>query len=241
MLALLFIGLVAGTLTTVTGVAGGMVALASLSLWMPPAQALAISAAAFTVGNGHRVLLYARQVERRVALRFGAGLALGALSAAAWITRVPASVLRVALLTVATVSLGRVLWQRRAPASSQPRPQRARWLVGGGVLTGAVGAGTGGAGVLVAPLLLAVGLRREAYVATVAACAIVLNGSRVVGYALAGLYRPAMAAQIAALALALVAGNLVGRRLRGRLSTVVLDRLELAAPGLAIVVALAGA
>ncbi len=238
MFALLLIGLAAGTLTTVTGVAGGMVALSLLSLWMQPAEALAISAAAFAVGNGHRMLLYARQVDRRVALRFGAGLALGAAVAAAWITSVPAPLLRLALAVVASLSLARVLWQRRGAA---PKPaSSSRSLLVAGVLTGAVGAGTGGAGVLVAPLLLAAGLRREAYVATVAACAIVLNSARVFGYGVAGLYHFSMLAQIGALALALIAGNLLGRHVRGRVSGAALDRLELLAPALAIVLTLAG-
>ena len=46
MLWLLPIGVLAGILTTVTGVGGGMVALSLLSLVMEPAAALAISAAA---------------------------------------------------------------------------------------------------------------------------------------------------------------------------------------------------
>lgn len=240
MIALLLLGLAAGTLTTVTGVAGGMVALSLLSLWMAPAAALAISAAAFAVGNGHRMLLYARQVDRRVALRFGAGLALGAVVAAAWITRVPAPVLRLALALVAAVSLARVLWQRRRATPAAASATSARSLLLAGVVTGVVGAGTGGAGVLVAPLLLAAGLRREPYVATVAACAIVLNGARVLGYGVAGLYHVAMLPQIGALALALVAGNLLGRRVRNHVSGAALDRLELAAPALAIGFTLAG-
>lgn len=238
MFTLLLIGLAAGTLTTVTGVAGGMVALSLLSLWMQPAEALAISAAAFAVGNGHRMLLYARQVDRRVAQRFGAGLALGAAVAAAWITSVPAPILRLALVVVASLSLARALWKRRGAA---PKPaSSSRNLLLAGVFTGALGAGAGGAGVLVAPLLLAAGLRREAYVATVAACAILLNSARVFGYALAGLYHLSMLAQIGTLALALIAGNLLGRRVRGIVSGATLDRLELVAPALAIVLTLAG-
>lgn len=242
------IGVVAGILTTVTGVGGGMVALSLLSLAMTPAAALAVSAAAFTIGNAHRLLLYARAVERRVVARFGLGLGSGALVGAALVPKVPAQVLRLALAAVAVASLARALRQRWQAARSAavaaplrpPSPLGGGRLVAAGAVTGAIGAGAGGAGVLVAPLLLAAGLRRDAYVATVAACAIVLNGARVLGYALGGLYTAAMGPQVAVLALALVVGNLVGRAVRGRLPGELLDRIELAAPVVAIGLALAG-
>lgn len=247
MIWLLAIGVVAGVLTTVTGVGGGMVALSLLSLVMAPAQALAVSAAAFTIGNGHRVMLYARSVERRVTARFGLGLAAGAMAGAALVPRLPASVLRLALVAVAAASLGRALWHRWRAVVPPPGAIRApvvpllgRRLVAAGVVTGAIGAGAGGAGVLVAPLLLASGLRRDAYVATVAACAIVLNGARVAGYAVGDLYTAAMLPQVGALAAALIAGNLIGRAVRGRLPLPLLDRLELAAPMVAILLALLG-
>lgn len=257
------IGLAAGVLTTVTGVGGGMVALSLLSLVMAPASALAISAAAFAVGNGHRVTLFARSVDRWVTMRFGLGLAVGAIAGAAVVPHVPDEALRLALAVVAAVSLARVAYQRwlargasgasvASGASGAARPAAggaspssvarlsASHLGLAGVVTGAIGAGAGGAGVLVAPLLLASGLRRDAYVGTVAACAIVLNGARVAGYAMGGLYSVSMVPAIGLLSGALVAGNLLGRWLRARMSVRLIDQVELAAPTGAIALALAG-
>lgn len=265
MLWLLPIGLLAGALTTVTGVGGGMVALSLLSLVMEPAAALAISAAAFAIGNAHRAVLFARSIDRHVTARFGAGLAGGAIAGALAVPFLPAPVLRMALAAVAALALAKAVsghlrrWRsglldrfasRRPPTGdleghAPHQPQAAatltsRQLVVSGVVVGAIGAGAGGAGVLVSPILLGSGLRRDAYVATVASCAIVLNGSRVLGYGLGGLYHSTMLLAIAALAAALVVGNLLGARLRRHLSQPLLDRVELGAPAVAIVLTLLG-
>ncbi|MEZ4361278.1 MAG: TSUP family transporter [Kofleriaceae bacterium] len=273
MTSLVLIGVLAGILTTVTGVGGGMVALALLGVVMPQATALAITAAAFAVGNGHRALMYWRSVDRQVAGRFGVGLALGALGGALVVPSLPEWVLRGALVGVAGLALAqatRLRWQRRgsnakagdakagtaalasgaAKAAGEDAARgavargAARWstlaLVAAGVGVGVIGAGAGGAGVLVSPLLLSTGLRREPYVATVASCAIALNASRVVGYALGGLYAASMLVDVAVLAAALVLGNLLGRRVRQVARASVLDRVELAAPLVAIAVALLG-
>lgn len=234
MIAIVAIGLLGGTLTTVTGVGGGMVALALLGLVMPPVAALALSAAALAVGNGHRMWLYAPAIDRRVAARFGVGLAAGALAGALVVTALPTLVVRAALVAVAALALARGLglyvWR--------PSP---RLLTGTGAMVGAVGASAGGAGVLVSPVLQAAGVRGDGYVATVAACALVLNLARTAGYALGGLYHAAMAPALLALTLALVAGNLIGHRLRTALAATTRDRLELAAPLVAIALTLAGA
>lgn len=276
MLLLLAIGVLAGILTTVTGVGGGMVALSLLSLVMDPAAALAISAAAFAVGNTHRAVLFARSVDRGVTVRFSSGLAVGAIAGALAVPHMPAEVLRAALICVAVIALGKAVttqlkkWRNQlaghlaarrrpptepiegvsaldaepAPAASAATAGRA-WptshLVVAGVVIGAIGAGAGGAGVLVSPVLLAMGLRRDAYVATVAACAIVLNTSRVVGYGLGGLYHVPMLLSIVAISVALVAGNLIGKRMRQHISPVLLDRIELGTPVVAIALALLGA
>jgi len=228
------IGILGGVLTTVTGVGGGMVALALLSLLMPPATALALSAAALTVGNAHRAALFAGAIDRRLVARFGAGLAAGALVGALVVTSLPPAVLQAALVAVALTALARAVgWFTWAPSP--------RALTGTGAVVGAVGASAGGAGVLVSPVLQAAGVRGDRYVATVAACALVLNGARAAGYALGGLYTAAMVAPLIALTLALVVGNLIVRRVRTRLAGPWLDRLEVAAPVLAIAVTLAGA
>jgi uncharacterized membrane protein YfcA len=253
MLWLLPIGLLAGILTTVTGVGGGMVALSLLSLVMDPAAALAISAAAFAFGNTHRAVMFARSVDRRVTARFGLGLAAGAVGGALLVPHVPGAVLRVALVGVAVMALAKALGAHlrhrlggdAGGVGVGGAGGGMRWpaaqLVSAGVVVGAIGAGAGGAGVLVSPILLGNGLRRDAYVATVASCAIVLNGSRVIGYALGGLYHPPMLLSIVALSAALVLGNLAGGRLREHLSGPLLDRIELGTPLVAIALALLGA
>ena len=231
---LLAIGLLGGVLTTVTGVGGGMVALALLSLIMPPATALALSAAALTIGNAHRAALYRGAIDRRVVARFGLGLAAGALAGALVVTALPPAVLHAALVAVALFAIARAL----GVFAWTPSP---RALAGTGAVVGAVGASAGGAGVLVSPVLLAAGVKGDGYVATVAASALILNGARAAGYALGGLYHPAMVPALVTLTAALIIGNLIGRRLRAWVRGPWLERLELAAPLAAVAVTLAGA
>lgn len=234
MLALIAIGVLGGALTTVTGVGGGMVALALLGLLMPPATALALSAAALTVGNAHRAALYARAIDRGLAVRFGAGLAAGALGGALVVTALPPLMVRLAVVAIAALAVARALgWYEWSPSP--------RLLAGTGAMVGAVGASAGGAGVLVSPVLQAAGVRGDGYVATVAACALILNGARATGYALGGLYDGAMVPALVALTAALVGGNVIGHHLRRHLAASWRDRLELGAPLVAIAVAIAGA
>lgn len=233
MVTIVAIGVLAGLLTTITGVGGGMVALALLSLQMPPAAALALSAAALTVGNAHRALVYAAAVDRRVVARFGPGLAAGAVVGGAVLTGLPPVVLRVALVAVSALAIARAAgWLTWTPS--------ARALTGTGAAIGVVGAGAGGAGLLVSPVLQAAGVRGDGFVATVAACALILNLARALGYAAGGQYGAAMLPALLALTAALVLGNLLGRRLRARVDRRWLGRLEVAAPLVAIAVTLAG-
>ena len=106
-----------------------------------------------------------------------------------------------------------------------------------GVLTGT----SGGAGVLVAPLLLSTGLSGQAYVATAALCAVAMHTGRVLAYGAGGLVTEETLIRTGILTAALLLGNLVGKRLRTRL----LDerraqRLEMATLVVCVGLSLAG-
>jgi uncharacterized protein len=81
---------------------------------------------------------------------------------------------------------------------------------------GLVAAGSG-AGVLVAPALVAGGLSGRGLIATGAAIAVAMHVGRIAGYGLSGLYAGAELVLSVALAAGLVTGNLLGARLRDRL------------------------
>jgi hypothetical protein len=66
LLTLVPLGLLAGVLTTVAGMGGGMMLVVVLSLVWDPRVALASTAPALLVGNAHRAYLYRAQVARQI-------------------------------------------------------------------------------------------------------------------------------------------------------------------------------
>jgi len=120
-------------------------------------------------------------------------------------------------------------------------PDHARSFVSSGLLIGFVGAAAGGAALLAGPVLQALGLRGERYLATATAIAALFNISRGAGYAAAGMYAPASVGPIVALSAACIAGNLAGLALREAIGERASGVVELAAPVVALVLAVAGA
>jgi uncharacterized protein len=207
---LILIGLFAGALTTLAGAGGGVFLILALSLLVGPHVALAASAPTLLVGNLHRLGLYRGQVDRSVALRVIAGALPASLVAGAVTVALPAVALRLLLGAVVAYAgaraFGRLAW---APPPALLTPA--------GAVVGGVSATSGGAGLLVAPLLLSMGLTGKAYVATTAAVALATHVGRLAGYGSRGLLSAEVLAIAATTTFAVVGGNLVGDRLRALL------------------------
>src|SRR5262249_45454596 len=80
LLLLPLLGLIAGVLTTIAGTGGGIILALTMSLAMPPALALAVSAPALLLGNLHRAWVHRAEVDRRVAPAVAGGALLGSLA-----------------------------------------------------------------------------------------------------------------------------------------------------------------
>lgn len=197
------LGVLAGALTTVAGMGGGLLLVLVLSLVWDPATALACTTPALLAGNVHRAALLRRAVRWPIAARFSAGALPGALVGAVLAGAVPSSV--VAWLMAATTTLA------IARATLSPRLKLGpAWLAPGGFAVGTLTGAAGGAGVLAAPLFLSAGLAGEAYVGTSAACAAVQHLSRLVGYGASGLYADGSLGSAVVLGIAILAGNQLG-------------------------------
>lgn len=231
---LALLGVVSGALTTMAGMGGGILLLLALSLAGGPAQALATTAPALLLSNLHRFSMFRRDVDRRVASSFILGALPGSVAGGLLAARVPEAALVWLMVAMTLLAVTRALgWWKWEPPRSVLAPAGA----GIGVLTGT----SGGAGVLVAPLLMASGLSGQAYIATAALCAVSMHTGRVIAYGAGGLVTKETLAGTAILTGALLVGNLVGKRLRLRL----LDdrraqRLELGTLLACVALALAG-
>jgi len=230
---LALVGLLAGVLTTIAGLGGGLLLVLGLSLAWGPGPALASTAVALLVGNIHRVLMFRRSVDRAVVGAFSLGAVPGALVGSLLVVAVPERVVHgaMAVLTVLAVlrALDRLPWQ--------PRPSQ---LLPGGALIGLLTGSAGGAGVLAGPLFMAAGLEGEAYVASNSAAAALMHGARILGYGTGGLFSPEVARHAAVLAVAIVLGNTLGKRLRAFTAQAPARSIELVTLVVCVGLAIAG-
>jgi len=213
------LGVFAGALTTLAGQGGGLFLLLLCSVLIGPHAALAVSAPALLLGNLHRAVLFRRAIHRPTAGRMILGAVPGAFVGGLVAGVAPPLLLQALLVLVTTMAIARAAgWTR----FSVPRAA----LGPAGFLLGAMTGTAGGAGVLLAPVLLASGLAGDAFIGTSAAIAVSLHVGRVVAYALAGLFTWDLARWTAVVTLAIFAGNALGERVRKKASPKATTRLE---------------
>jgi uncharacterized membrane protein YfcA len=222
MVLLALLGLLAGVLTTIAGMGGGLFLLMALGLVYGPHVALAVTTPALLVSNLHRGWLFRADVQWPLVKLIAMGVIPGAILGALVLPGLPDWVVA-ALFTASTVfallrSTGRVKFD--------PKP---RWITAYSFAIGGLAATSGGAGMLIAPLILASGATGSRYVATVAFGAVAMHAARVIGYGSVGILVPAHLVDAAVILCGLLLGNVVGRRLRGRIGAATERRVELGA------------
>jgi hypothetical protein len=207
---LLLLAVLAGVLTTLAGLGGGLFLVLALSAWWgDPVSALAATTPALLIGNLHRVWLYRDRVAWPIVGPFASAALPGALLGACLSAALPAAWVQGAISAAVLVVLARTWggWRWTPPA---------RALVPAGAAIG-FAASSGGAGLLAGPYLLAYGLAGEAYIASVAVGAIAMHLGRLLGYGLGGGWTSALWLSSAWLAVGIPAGNLLGARIRAHL------------------------
>ncbi|MCO4771614.1 MAG: sulfite exporter TauE/SafE family protein [Deltaproteobacteria bacterium] len=233
MLVLICLSLLAGVITTVAGMGGGLVLLLGLSFFIDPLVALMTTGPALLIGNLHRVMLYREHVRRPLAWRLVLGAAPGALLGGLVAVALPDVMLRSAMVVLAVLATAKVvLGVRFTPPANA--------LVPGGAAIGFVTATSGGGGLISGPLLLASGLSGRPYVATGAVAAATVHVFRLTGYGAAGSLNGTILLMGLVGAICIATGNLMGERLRGVIPEEVVPRLEVAVVLTCLGLALAG-
>jgi uncharacterized membrane protein YfcA len=155
-------------LSAIVGMAGGIVLLAVMLLFLPPLAAIPLHGAIQLASNGSRLALRRSDVRWGILLRFGTLLvpagALGLVVA----RRLPPDALRAAIgvfVLLATWTPGLV--RLRLAADAELPQRRFVWLGG---MVGALNVTIGATGPFMAPFFLGLGLSRQALIGTKAAC-----------------------------------------------------------------------
>jgi uncharacterized membrane protein YfcA len=190
--------------------AGGIVLLAVMLLFLPPLVAIPLHGAIQLVANGSRLALRRADVRWGILLRFGTLLVpAGALGRAA-ARRLPPDALRAAIGTfvlLATWAPGLV--RLRAAAGAEMPRRRFVWL--GGVC-GALNVTIGATGPLMAPFFLGLGLSRQALIGTKAACQTLGHAVKIALFGAVGFSFAEHADVLAAAIPGVVAGTWLGTR-----------------------------
>lgn len=222
--------LIASTLSFFSGFGLGTLLLPAFALFFPVPVAVAATGVVHLASNLFKAALVGRRASVPVLVRFAVPAAIGALVGARLLERVAAAPpllvytlggsqhevtpvkLTIALLMVAFAALE--LHPRLARLSFDRR-----WLMLGGFISGFFGGLSGHQGALRSAFLARVGLDKEAFVATAAMSAVVVDVTRLTAYAAMfhaarfGELDPGLAGLVLAATLAAFAGSLAGMRL----------------------------
>jgi len=219
-LLLLPLGIAAGIVTTLAGQGGGLLLVIVLSHFVGPHAALALTTPALFLGNLHRAYLCRKVVDRAIAWRTTLGVLPGAYLGGRF-----ASLASPLLLKVALVAMTALAVAKAAKWLVLDLPRKVYVPAGAGI--GFLAGTSGGAGVLLGPLVHSSGLRGSAFVGTVAVIAVALHAGRLVAYGGSGLLTARELPPAALLAVGIFLGNLLSDRLRPRLGEKVTGRFEL--------------
>jgi uncharacterized membrane protein YfcA len=193
----------------VMGLAGGMLLLAALLLYLDPVVAIPFHGLIQLVSNASRAWFQRTHVRWDAVWRF------------AW-PLLPAGAVGLALLRAIPPDVGRLaiggfvllaVWVPQRLRFGAPAADPRRALPWGGALVGFFSTSIGATGPLLAPFILALGLAPPATVGTLAACQIFQHLSKITLFGAAGFDFARFALPALAMSVAAIVGSAIGSRL----------------------------
>ncbi|MFT5356240.1 MAG: putative membrane protein YfcA [Polyangiales bacterium] len=212
LLGYIALGLIAGLLTTIAGLGGGLVLTLVLAAFVGPQTALTLAAPALLLGNIHRLTLFRGDLDWRFSLPFVIGAVPGALIGGFLTLALPDVVLNVLLvLALGFAAAKEFKLIRLTPKASAVVPIS--------FCVGVVTATSGGGGLLLGPLLLATGARGGRFIASASLIAAAVHVTRLVAYGAGGLVTSSTLLASACIGAAIMLGNTLGKRVKIRDAT----------------------
>ena len=213
---LVFAAFATSVLSAIVGMAGGIVLLSVMLLFMPPLVAIPLHGAVQLVSNGSRTWIQRDHVERSLVLRYSLLLLPMGFAGLAIATSLPPSLAR-ALIGVFVLLATWVPGVLTAGLHPERSDRRRRFFVLGGVV-GLLNPTVGATGPLLAPFFLNLGLARQGIIGTKAACQALGHLAKLAVFGVAGFAFASFLSPLLILSAAVVAGTWVGSRILGHVS-----------------------
>jgi uncharacterized membrane protein YfcA len=206
--------LATSALSAVLGMAGGIVLLSVMLLFLDPLVAIPLHGVIQLVANGSRTVAQRRDVDWRIAGRYALLLFPAGLIGVRVALGLPPEAIKASIGAFALVATWRPQWlSLDARSASRKGLGRFVWLGGAvGFLNSVLGA----TGPLIAPFFLNLGLTRQALIGTKAACQALGHVSKTLVFGSIGFAFLEHAPLLGALSLLAIAGTWLGTRLLDR-------------------------
>jgi uncharacterized membrane protein YfcA len=223
-------------LSAIVGMAGGLVLLSVMLLYLDPLVAIPLHGVVQLVANGSRAWVQRRHVDRGIALRYGALLLPMGFAGLALARRIPPDGTRLAIGAFALMATWVPGWLMLG-AHPEAVDRNRRFVLLGGVV-GFLNTTLGATGPLIAPFFLNLGLGRQALVGTKAVCQLLGHLAKALVFGAAGFAYWQWAGPLALLCATGVIGTAVGSRILDRVDErrfVILYKTVLTATALKLV------
>lgn len=207
--------LVTAAVSAVLGMAGGIMLLAVMLLFLEPALAIPIHALVQLTSNSSRTVIHARSVRRDLLLPYMVFLLPAGALTLPLVQYAPADSLRLGIGVFVLVATWRKNWLLLG-ADPEKLPIRPRFaLLGAGA--GAIGPLIGATGPFIAPFFLGIGLTRFELIGTKAACQAAGHLAKLLLFGIAGFAFLDYAGLMIGMATSVIVGTWLGTRLLRRL------------------------
>jgi uncharacterized membrane protein YfcA len=215
--------LVTAGVSAVLGMAGGIMLLAVMLLFLDPAVAIPIHALVQLTSNSSRTLMHARAVRRDLLVPYALLLLPAGALTVPLVQIAPADALRFAIGVFVLVATWRKSWLTLGfdPERVPIKPRFA--LLGAGA--GALGPVVGATGPFIAPFFLGLGLTRFELIGTKAACQAAGHLAKMILFGIAGFAFYQYGGLMLAMAASVVLGTWIGTRLLRHIDDALFTRL----------------